>query len=349
MRNTPQVVALPKVAATAAVAGACLALGAGAASPAAQRNGRIAFQRFDPALGTTRIYTVQADGRGLRAVTRPAPLMQADAQPDWSADGRRILFRRIDGIGRPDERVDIYVVGADGRGLRNLTRASCSGFCLTNEEPAWSPDGKRIAFVRTIGPAPAGRHARVVGIFVMNADGTHVRELTQRRGTSVTEDHAPSWSPDGKRIALVSVNVTAKPAGASVLYVIGANGASPRAVRSMPHGWPAAGAPSWSPDGKRILYGTYCWFGTCGQPATGAQLFSVGADGKSPRQLTHVSGNAIGGRWSPDGRKIVFVRNPRVGPTGEVYTMSSDGSALRRVTPGLDQDARGPDWGTSSQ
>jgi Tol biopolymer transport system component len=340
---------LSKLAVTIGAAGACLALGVVAAAPAAPRNGRIAFQGFDPSLGTTRIYTVQPDGRGLRAVTRPVPLTQGDSQPDWSPDGRRILFRRIDRVGRPDERVDIYVVGADGRGLRNLTRASCTGLCLTSEEPAWSPNGKRIAFVRTIGPAPPGRRARVVAIFVMNADGTHVLQLTQRRGTPVTEDHAPSWSPDGKRIALVSVNVTTKPAGASVLYVIDANGTHPHSVRSLPYGWPAAGGPSWAPEGKRILYSTYCWFGTCGQPATGAQLFSVGADGKTPRQLTRVSGNAIGGRWSPDGRKIVFVRNPRVGPTGEVYTMSSDGTSLRRVTTGLDQDARGPDWGTSTE
>jgi Tol biopolymer transport system component len=145
------------------------------------------------------------------------------------------------------------------------------------------------------------------------------------------------------------VNITAKPAGASVIYVINADGSNPRVVRSMPHGWLGAGAPSWSPDGKRILYSTYCWFGNCGQHANGAQLFSVGADGKNPRQLTRFAGNAIGGRWSPDGRKIVFVRNPRIGPTGEVYTMNSDGTALRRVTTGLELGARGPDWGTSSQ
>jgi TolB protein len=341
---------LTKAAAAALLAAACLAVGSVEASPgAAPRNGRIVFQRFDPSLDRTRLYTVQADGRGLRAITRPPAAGDIDSQPDWSPDGRRILFRRLGGVGRPDERVDIYVVGADGSGLRNLTRSSCTGLCLTNEEPAWSPDGKRIAFVRTLGPVPPGRQPRIAGIFVVNADGTNVRQLTQRRGTSVTEDHAPSWSPDGKRIALVSVNITAKPAGASVIYVVNADGTHPRAVRSMPHGWPGAGAPSWSPDGKRILYSTYCLFGNCGQRATGAQLFSVGADGKNPRQLTRVAGNALGGRWSPDGRKIVFVRNPRVGPTGEVYTMNSDGSSLRRVAAGLDLGARNPDWGPSTQ
>jgi Tol biopolymer transport system component len=338
-----------KAAAGVLVATACLLLGAAEASPAPPRNGWIVFQRFDPSLGRTRLYTVQADGRGLRAITRPPSVAGVDSQPDWSPDGRRILFRRIANAGRPDERVDIYIVGADGRGLRNLTRAGCTGLCAANEEPSWSPDGKRIAFVRSMGPVQPGRQPRIVGIFVMNADGTHVRQLTQRPGMSVTQDHAPSWSPDGKRIALVAVNITTKPAGASVIYVINADGTRPRVVRSMPHGWPGAGAPLWSPDGKRILYSTYCWFGNCGQHATGAQLFSVGVDGKSPRQLTRVAGNAIGGRWSPDGRKVVFVRNPRIGPTGEVYTMNADGTALRRVTTGLELGARGPDWGTPAR
>jgi Tol biopolymer transport system component len=63
------------------------------------------------------------------------------------------------------------------------------------------------------------------------------------------------------------------------------------------------------------------------------------------RQLTHVPGNAISGRWSPDGKKIVFIRNPRVGPTGDVYTMDSNGTAVHRVTDALDLGARGADWG----
>jgi TolB protein len=318
---------------------------AGSAAPvAAPTGGLIVFQRFDPKLEKTRLYTVRPDGRGLRAITRPAASEDNDSQPDWSPDGRRIVFRRFVDVGLPGERAHVFVVRADGSGLRDLTGASCTGSCLANEEPAWSPDGRRIAFVRTIGPAPPAR-PRIVGIFVMNADGTNLRQLTQRRGTFRTEDHAPSWSPDGKRIAFMSANTTFRPAGASVIYVINADGKRPRVVRSLPHGWPAAGAPAWSPGGKRLLYSTYCWFGTCGQPAVGAQLFTTGVDGTGVRRLTNLAGNAFDARWSRDGRWIVFVRNARVGPTGDLWTISVDGTALRRVTNAVDLSARAPDWG----
>jgi len=320
----------------------------GSAAPAravvgAARNGSIVFQRFDSRAGMTRLYVVQPSGRGLRAL---ASAQAPDSEPSWSPDGRRIAFRRLVDPGSAGERAQVYVVGADGRGLRNLTAASCKASCVANEEPAWSPDGKRIAFVRSIG-APAPARPRAVGIFVMDANGSHVRQLTQRTGVFRTEDRAPSWSPNGKQIAFMSANTTYQPAGAATIYVINADGTHPRAVRSLAHGWPGAGAPSWSPDGKKLLYSTYCWFGNCGQPPVGAQLYTVGLDGKSPRQLTRLSGNSLAPRWSPDGKKIVFVRNARVGPGGDLYVVGADGKGLQRVTRAPDLGARGPDWGSA--
>src|SRR4051812_3309714 len=335
-------IALTLCLAAAAVAATAGSAGSAHAVAGAARNGSIVFERFDPSAGATRLYVVQPDGRGLRALGRGA-----DSEADWSPDGRRVAFRRFVNGGPDGARAQIFVIGADGRGPRNLTAASCAASCLANEEPAWSPDGRRIAFVRSLG-APAPARPRALGIFVMNADGTHLRQLTQRTGTFRTEDRAPSWSPDGKRIAFMSANTTFRPPGASTIYVINADGTHARSVRSLPHGWPGAGAPSWSPDGKRLLYSTYCWIGNCGQPPVGAQLYTVGVDGKNPRQLTRLVGNALDARWSPDGKKIVFVRNARVGPGGDVYTLGADGKGLRRVTKAPDLGARSPDWGPAS-
>jgi Tol biopolymer transport system component len=341
MRSPRRVVGLTVAALLLASAGSTQA-----APTTVVKNGRIVFQRLDPKLGKTRLYTVQPDGRDLRSLTTPTGNDDGDSQAEWSPDGRKVVFRRFVARGLPSERVDLFVVNADGTGLRDLTRATCSGQCRTNEEPAWSPNGKRIAFVRTLGPSPANvRPPATVGIFLMNVDGTHVQQVTQRRPSSGTEDHAPSWSPDGKRIAFMRANNTVKPPGASVIYVMNADGTHAGVIRTISHRWPGAGAPAWSPDGTRILYSTACWFGDCGPPRTGAQLFTIRPDGTSFHQVTHLSGNVESGRWSPDGRQIVFARNTRVGPSGDVYTTGSNGSGLRRLTHAPDLDAGNPDWG----
>jgi TolB protein len=332
------------------VATAALFVAAGASSEAAlarpAKNGRIVFQRLDPRLGKLRLYTVAADGSGLRALTTPRGDDDGDSEADWSPDGGKIVFRRFVNRGLPDERVDLFVVAADGRALRNLTRATCTGLCLANEEPAWSPDGKRIAFSRTIGPLPSnGGPAPIVGIFLMNADGTHVRQLSQRKPNSGTEDHAPSWSPDSKRVAFMRANNTAKPQGASAVWVMSADGTHAGVLRNISHRWPGGGAPAWSPDGTRILYSTSCWFGDCGQPRTGAQLFTIRPDGTGFRQLTHLSGNVGAARWSPDGKKIVFARNARVRLAADVYTANANGAGLRRLTRAPELAAGNPDWG----
>jgi hypothetical protein len=79
------VAVLPKTCAVLLMAAACLPLAAADASPAAPRNGRIVFQRFDPAIGATRLYIVQPDGRTPRALTRPAGVAGVDSAAPTSA------------------------------------------------------------------------------------------------------------------------------------------------------------------------------------------------------------------------------------------------------------------------
>jgi Tol biopolymer transport system component len=115
----------------------------------------------------------------------------------------------------------------------------------------------------------------------------------------------------------------------------------------MPRKWPGAGRADWSPDGSRLLFQTYCLFGNCGQPATGAQLFTIDPETGRQRQLTHLPGNSYNGAWSPDGKRIVFARNRAVGPAGDIYTMNADGTNLRRLTHRPMLDAHQPDWGAA--
>ena len=109
-------------------------------------------------------------------------LVDDASQPSWSPDGREIAFasrRDDDGI-----RSDIYVIGADGQGLRRVTHELWSAF-----SPAFSPDGKRIAYVTMDGS--------FYHIFVVGADGGNRRRLTHNH----QHHDYPAWSVSGRRIA----------------------------------------------------------------------------------------------------------------------------------------------------
>src|SRR5262249_19653017 len=131
------------------------------------------------------VWVMNADGSGARFVahgrgsgTGPGSSANtAGPMPDWSPDGKRLVFDTQDASGLPA----VWVVGSDGTGLRRLQTG------VAAQRPAWSPDGRRIAF----GAALAGARA---GIWVAGADGSHARQVTRGR------DSNPSWSRDGGSI-----------------------------------------------------------------------------------------------------------------------------------------------------
>jgi len=150
-------------------------------------------------------YLVSTDGSGSRWVLK-LPLSAV-----WSPDGRRIAFARTTGRTGPgpccySSESDIFVMNADGSGTRRLTHNAAQ-----NAEPAWSPDGRKIAFRST-------RNGNR-DLYVMNADGSGKRNLTQ----NAAWDSRPSWSPDGQKIAFVSNRD-----GRLEAYVMNADGSGQR-------------------------------------------------------------------------------------------------------------------------
>jgi Tol biopolymer transport system component len=151
-------------------------------------------------------YLVRTDGSGARRL----PYVPLTAV--WSPDGRRIAFARqsptLRGPCCYSHRSDIYVMNADGSGTRRLTHNASQ-----NAEPAWSPDGRRIAFV--------SRRDGNAEVYVMNADGGGLRNLTRHPA----KDLHPSWSPDGRKIAFASNRD-----GRLESYVMNADGSGQRSL-----------------------------------------------------------------------------------------------------------------------
>jgi len=213
---------------------------------------------------------------------------------------------------------ELSVVNADGGASRVLVSdAQAEGL-------AWSPDGRRIAFVSPRAGDP--------DINVINADGTGRRRLTHNDDYSAS--FAPAWSPDGRALAFVRVY-----AGQSAfqIYVMNVDGAGQlRLVSKLASG--GVGGLTWSPDGRSIVVATARH--TQGGPK-GFEVYAVNADGSGKRNLTHdwaLDGFPV---WSPDGREIAFRHS---GTQPGIYVMNADGSALRMLAHGHSSRWDSPAW-----
>jgi TolB protein len=216
---------------------------------------------------------------------------------------------------------DIWSVAPDGSGAANITDAAgAPGFDF---EPAWSPDGDKLAF--RSGPENAAE------IYTVNADGTALTRLT----ANAFKDYSPAWSPDGSRIAFASNRND--PGFATCfgvlaacnydIFVMPASGGSPVQIT---FDGAADQFPQFSPDGRFIAFVS---------DRSGAEaVYKVDLETLAMTKLTPDSLRAGWPVWSPDGTRIAFSSNfdpchtGRSDCRGDIYVMNADGSGLSRLT-----------------
>ncbi len=176
--------------------------------------------------GGFQIWTMNADGTGLRQVT--TSVGASFTFPDFSPDRRTLVFAGTATASAADD--DVYTIHADGTGLTRLTSGAGN-----NDYPSYSPDGRKIVFISDRTGAEQ--------IWVMNADGSHQTQLTH---SGVNDDEVPEWSPDGRRIAYQEGD----PPNGRIL-VMNADGTGSRQLTSGPG---SDFGPAWSPDGRQIAF-----------------------------------------------------------------------------------------------
>jgi uncharacterized repeat protein (TIGR01451 family) len=229
-----------------------------------------------------------------------------DFAPKWSPDGTKIVFDAT--VAGND---DIYVMNADGSGLKRLTYTAA-----VDENASWSPDGTHIVF-------DSNRDQGFYEIYRMNADGSGVTRLTD-----VGSDLMPAYSPDGSKIAF-----TTNRDGNWEIYSMNADGSQPTDLTNNPADdfYP----PSWSPDGTKIAFST--------NRDGNWEIYTMNTDGSAQTNLTHDAAKDIEPAWSPDGSQIAFTSD-RVGGQLDVYLLAANGSAVTAVQPGQPGPNRSPAW-----
>jgi Tol biopolymer transport system component len=282
---------------------------------------KLIFQSNRGVYGCDKIWTMNIDGSGMRMVS---PDHGAHTCSFFCPDNRCIVFASTShlpgdcppkgqlprGYVWPLYPYDIFTANLDGTGLTRLTDNP-----KYDAEPVISSDGKQLVF--------GSQREGDFDIYIMNIDGSQVRRLTDRLGY----DGGPWFSPDGGKIvwrawypetgeekalwkdSMEKDYIVAVPLDIWVMDADGSN--KRRIIRNGATNW----APSWHPDGRRIIFSSNMddWRADIGKFGHNFEIYMINLDGTGLERITYNTTFDSFPMFSPDGRKLSFAsnRNPR--------------------------------------
>jgi Tol biopolymer transport system component len=265
--------------------------------------------------GIDDLYVMDADGSNVRRLT------ETDRNEWWadlSPDGSTVVFGR-NYADRLSTRTGLRPYGIftlrAGQEPTDLSDNSA-----WNSLPRWSPDGSRILF-------NSDRAGQTIEVYVMDADGNNVEQLTES-GTSAA---AGDWSPDGTQVV---ISGTAPGREDRDIFIMNIDGSGLKRLTDDPGNDSRA---SWSPDGTWITFDS--------DRDGDREIFVIHPDGTGLQQLTDNDDRDDFASWSPDSEAIVFISN-RDGNL-EVYVMAVDGSGQANLSR-TEADELFPSWSARS-
>jgi Tol biopolymer transport system component len=294
--------------------------------------------------------------RAVAAAAAALVALAATAHAATPGHNGSIVFMRFAGAKEDGRTAQLFVRTPSGA-ERQITHVSGGAF-----DPAWSPDGTQIVFVRYLLPFVNVRGEELpsaADLMLVPAAGGAPQVLRHFAGDPLPGH--PEWSPDGKQLVL-PLSTATQPTKQSVtldaLNVLDIASGSLRAITPLSLG---AGDPDWSPDGTRIVFSSeagHSQFAYVVRPdGTGLRKIAHKARNNSRRKddRRFVDARTQRPRWSPDGRKIVFTSDmkpcgsrhidgcPRGPERLAVFVMNSDGSGAHRLTRGARVESS-PSW-----
>jgi Tol biopolymer transport system component len=291
-------------------------------SPAVARDGRIVF--LSTRDGNPDLYVMDGDGRNVRKLTNSALDHSGVAWGEdlewsgasWSPGGKEIAldgkyFRAGPACEQHCANWKVLVIDSDGSGLKQVA--------LDARAPAWSPDGRRLAYESAV-----GSYFDAGSVTIARLDGSGSVEVKGKNGQRSV---GPVWSPSGRELAFQAWGTGSAHAS---IYLLRADGTRKRRL-ARGHN------PTWSPNGRRLAFIDDC------------KLLTIDRNGKGRRRLSRKGEFVIDAAWSPRGRTLAYVAGTKEDRCGNGWpenlrleTVTADG---RRVHVLARESASSLIWG----